>query len=126
MRDIGRVLNRGRGAVAARIHRLRTGRATAKKETTDKLTARSRNEHNKKGNSEEMAAFERKVRQRFAAIGQPDDACPASLLDLPPGSCKWPVDFEDNLFCGAPAEDGKPYCAQHCAAAYTGKPPEDF
>lgn len=36
-------------------------------------------------------------------------------------TCMWPVGDPkqaDFHFCGAPAEPGRPYCSQHCAAAY--------
>jgi GcrA cell cycle regulator len=36
-------------------------------------------------------------------------------------SCMWPLGDPkqpDFHFCGAPAEPGRPYCSQHCAAAY--------
>lgn len=36
-------------------------------------------------------------------------------------TCMWPVGDPkqaDFHFCGAPAEAGRPYCTQHCAAAY--------
>ena len=36
-------------------------------------------------------------------------------------SCMWPLGDPkqaDFHFCGAPAEAGRPYCSQHCAAAY--------
>tara|TARA_Y100001970_G_scaffold294331_1_gene450792 strand:+ start:100590 stop:101003 length:414 start_codon:yes stop_codon:yes gene_type:complete len=41
--------------------------------------------------------------------------------------CQWPIGHpgdEDFHFCGAPAVEGKPYCAEHYAMAYIiqGKP----
>lgn len=38
-------------------------------------------------------------------------------------TCKWPIGDPrkpDFHFCEAPALEGKPYCAQHCALAFTG------
>ncbi len=37
-------------------------------------------------------------------------------------ACQWPIGDPrkpDFRFCGEPALPGKPYCADHCAAAYT-------
>ena len=37
-------------------------------------------------------------------------------------SCQWPIGdprHDDFHFCGEPAFGGKPYCAHHCAMAYT-------
>jgi len=39
-----------------------------------------------------------------------------------PRSCAWPVGDPmkaDFRFCGAPVVEGKPYCQDHCAVAYT-------
>jgi GcrA cell cycle regulator len=39
---------------------------------------------------------------------------PLPLLDLQRGQCKWPVSQDAPfLFCAAPAEEGRPYCAHH-------------
>lgn len=38
-------------------------------------------------------------------------------------TCKWPIGDPrkpDFHFCEAPALEGKPYCAEHCAVAFTG------
>jgi GcrA cell cycle regulator len=38
------------------------------------------------------------------------------------GACQWPIGDPVQPgfgFCGAPVVPGKPYCAQHCAVAYT-------
>jgi hypothetical protein len=38
------------------------------------------------------------------------------LLDLPPGTCRWPLgDLDDPHFrwCGCPSTPGAPYCAAH-------------
>ncbi len=46
-----------------------------------------------------------------------------SLLDLKSNQCKWPNGDPQDLdfsFCGKPAVEGKPYCEEHCAIAYTG------
>jgi GcrA cell cycle regulator len=37
--------------------------------------------------------------------------------------CKWPIGDPRSSefgFCGKPAVQGRPYCAEHCAAAYAG------
>lgn len=36
-------------------------------------------------------------------------------------TCQWPLGDpvgQDFKFCGAPTEPGRPYCVQHCEAAY--------
>ncbi|MDR0367037.1 MAG: GcrA family cell cycle regulator [Rickettsiales bacterium] len=63
-----------------------------------------------------------------------------SLLELTQDRCCWPIDdvnSENFHFCGKKVFDGKPYCLEHCAIAYTnsataaeereanGEPPED-
>lgn len=43
------------------------------------------------------------------------------LEALTAGMCSWPdgePGAEDFRFCGRPAIEGKPYCAEHCARAY--------
>lgn len=50
----------------------------------------------------------------------PDDhRAPCSIVDLPKGSCKWGVDFQDgqHLFCNKPQQVGKPYCPEHVLAS---------
>jgi GcrA cell cycle regulator len=54
-----------------------------------------------------------------------EDAPPAgaiSLMDLTTCTCRFPVHGERApfLFCGAQSAEGRPYCADHCLAAYTG------
>lgn len=48
---------------------------------------------------------------------------PIGPLDdfVAPGCCKWPVSATGEPWrqCGHPALDGRPYCAHHCARAYT-------
>lgn len=44
------------------------------------------------------------------------------LLDLKTNSCRWPIGEptdSDFHFCGHEVVSGKPYCAKHCALAYT-------
>jgi len=44
------------------------------------------------------------------------------LMDLKVNTCRWPVgdpEDEDFHFCGKQTTTGKPYCAEHCKAAYT-------
>jgi GcrA cell cycle regulator len=39
-----------------------------------------------------------------------------------PRACAWPIGdptSADFRYCGAPVLSGKPYCASHCAVAYT-------
>lgn len=46
-----------------------------------------------------------------------------ALLDLTPKSCRWPLGDprdESFRFCGADRVIGKPYCLNHCCAAYQG------
>lgn len=43
------------------------------------------------------------------------------LDSLRAGMCSWPIGEPGDAtfhFCGAPAQDGKPYCTEHCAIAY--------
>ena len=45
------------------------------------------------------------------------------LIDLSSQTCRWPIGDpkHDNFhFCGDSIVPGKPYCAEHCAAAYVG------
>lgn len=45
-----------------------------------------------------------------------------TLLDLKLNSCRWPYGdpfSEDFHFCGKECKTGKPYCPEHCKAAYT-------
>ncbi len=46
-----------------------------------------------------------------------------TLTDLSSQTCRWPIGdpkHEDFHFCGRSTTPGKPYCAEHCAAAYVG------
>ena len=46
-----------------------------------------------------------------------------TLTDLSHSTCRWPIGdpkHEDFRFCGKQVYPGKPYCAEHCAAAYVG------
>lgn len=42
-----------------------------------------------------------------------------TLLDLSLNDCRWPVADDPYIFCASHVEDGKPYCLEHCAMAYT-------
>ena len=45
------------------------------------------------------------------------------LVDLKPNSCRWPEGDPkdpDFCFCGKECVNGKVYCEEHCAVAYTG------
>ena len=45
------------------------------------------------------------------------------LVDLKPTSCRWPLGDPkdaDFCFCGQECAEGKIYCEEHCAVAYTG------
>ena len=46
---------------------------------------------------------------------------PKTLMQLRHDSCRWPGEGHgaDMLYCGAPAERGYPYCAEHCEKAYS-------
>lgn len=50
---------------------------------------------------------------------------PNLLADMKANECRWPVNDagqgEAQLFCAAPAVDGKPYCLDHCRLAYRVK-----
>ncbi|WP_374309369.1 GcrA family cell cycle regulator [Methylocella sp.] len=44
-----------------------------------------------------------------------------SFEALRSGACRWPSggpEAADLMFCGAPALEGRPYCARHCLRAY--------
>ncbi len=46
-----------------------------------------------------------------------------TLANLTTMTCRWPIGDpkEENFhFCGKPIFQTKPYCAEHCAAAYVG------
>ncbi|TAL01038.1 MAG: global cell cycle regulator GcrA-like protein [Rhodospirillaceae bacterium] len=46
-----------------------------------------------------------------------------TLTDLSSQTCRWPIGdpkHEDFRFCGKAVVPGKPYCSEHCAAAYVG------
>lgn len=52
---------------------------------------------------------------------KPKKAETASLVDLGPNCCRWPIgDPRDEgfHFCGRKTLPGKPYCAEHAAIAY--------
>jgi len=47
------------------------------------------------------------------------------MANLTPSQCRWPIgdpDTENFRFCGAPVFVGKPYCYDHCLAAYQMQP----
>ena len=47
---------------------------------------------------------------------------PLTLIDLRPGSCRWPLGRlldRVEFFCGAPAIPGCPYCIEHRQRAFT-------
>lgn len=49
------------------------------------------------------------------------------LAMLRPDQCRWPIgnpDSENFHFCGAKVFPGKPYCYEHCRAAYQMPPPK--
>jgi len=44
-----------------------------------------------------------------------------TMMDLKANHCRWPLNDaadEEYLFCGDNRAPGKPYCVEHCAAAY--------
>ena len=61
-------------------------------------------------------------RQQKAAVPKKETRV-FTLTDLSSRTCRWPIGDpkHDNFhFCGALVVPGKPYCAEHCAAAYVG------
>jgi GcrA cell cycle regulator len=60
----------------------------------------------------------------IAAPAPQPDLTPKTTGQAPAGSskgCMWPIGDPKQPgfhFCGAPSEPGRPYCSQHCAAAY--------
>jgi len=62
---------------------------------------------------------------RPSPIRRPPVALSQRPVRLAPGGsavCSWPFgdpQHDDFHFCGAEALPGKPYCAEHCARAYT-------
>ena len=46
-----------------------------------------------------------------------------TLTDLSSQTCRWPIGdpkHENFRFCGKPVAAARPYCPEHCAAAYVG------
>jgi GcrA cell cycle regulator len=81
---------------------------------------------------EEAAQRMAAIRERVEAImpQQPEPAPrPVAAAPIFTGQCKWPLWGDEkptHAYCGGPAEPGKPYCAEHCARAYTKpKPPQE-
>jgi GcrA cell cycle regulator len=54
------------------------------------------------------------------------DLVPIRLMDLKSCDCRWPVTEETGWFCGAPAAEGKTYCAAHAQRAYIPTKPIQF
>ncbi len=49
------------------------------------------------------------------------------IMELKLNTCRWPIGDptdDDFHFCGKNTATGKPYCAEHCAMAYSGSTKE--
>jgi len=53
-------------------------------------------------------------------------SAPVRLEHTQAHHCRWPISDDNHTCCGAPAKEGKPYCATHCEIAYRTAPPIDF
>ena len=70
--------------------------------------------------SEKVKKVVREVEVKKDAYVLPKNG--VQLLDLKTNSCRWPMGEPtdpDFHFCGHEVLSGKPYCAKHCAIAYT-------
>jgi len=80
------------------------------------------------GNVTRNAVIGKAHRLGLASRPSPIRVTPASVAAPAPRSgsykgptCQWPMGDPagtDFKFCGAPTEPGRPYCHQHCEAAY--------
>lgn len=62
-----------------------------------------------------------KTNQKTLAMHQRIIQHSMEMATLRPDQCRWPIgdpDSENFHFCGAPVFVGKPYCYEHCKAAY--------
>lgn len=133
--QIGKALGMTRNAVVGKAHRIGLAKRASPIMRSEK-PAQPRQPVVHHGPSHHAAApvaprASVQVREEPAvASGQQGQLTPAMLAALTPSSgprCKWPIgdpktsefDFCENV--GLP---GKPYCAQHCAMAYTNWNPE--
>ena len=124
--EIGRRLGVSKNAVVGKAHRLRLpGRQSP-------IDPNRRRANGARRPSRPRAAPAKKAATPIAAaVPKPQ---PAPRVEAPPPprpkkrakphngpSCQWPYGdprLPGFHFCGEPAEQGKPYCSEHCALAY--------
>jgi len=119
--EIGRAMLRTRNAVIGKLHRLGLGATGARQPGQPAAPKKRRRRSSKNGIN---------LRRRIAGdysgkimVEEPSDfKNPKRLVELAARDCRWPSaddPADPNLrFCAAPALDGYPYCAHHCALAY--------
>lgn len=134
--QIGKALGMTRNAVVGKAHRIGLAKRASPIMRSEK-PAQPRQPAAQHGPSLHAAAPAApratvQIRDEPAATtpGSQSQLTAAMLAALTPSSgprCKWPIgdpktsDFD---FCSGVALPGKPYCAQHCAMAYTNWNPE--
>ena len=136
--EIGKRLEISKNAVVGKAHRLglasrtspirnetvRTTKSAKSKKSTASLSGKSAKSAPKPSEKAKSAAKAspkqggKASKQTIAAakpVGTP-------LMELSPEMCCWPIDNEGEiqLFCGRRIFKSKPYCLEHCIAAYTG------
>lgn len=131
--QIGKALGMTRNAVVGKAHRIGLAKRASPIMRSEKpAQPRQPVQRHEAVHSTQPAPRTIQVREEQAVVpaGQQNQLTPAMLAALTPTSgprCKWPIgdpktsDFD---FCSGVALPGKPYCAQHCAMAYTNWNPE--
>jgi GcrA cell cycle regulator len=102
---IGRKLGCSKNAVVGKAHRLKLQQRRNPNHPSHLITARLR---------------AREAAKQSAAAS----AFGASLLELEPSMCRWPIGQENgqHRFCGHAKREEGPYCATHAALAYIPAP----
>ncbi|HLT77918.1 MAG TPA: GcrA family cell cycle regulator [Ferrovibrio sp.] len=132
--QIGKALGMTRNAVVGKAHRIGLAKRASPIMRSEKPAQPRQPVQRHEATHHAAPAAPRTVQvreeQAAAPAGQQSQLTPAMLAALTPSSgprCKWPIgdpkttDFD---FCSSVALPGKPYCAQHCAQAYTNWNPE--
>lgn len=113
--EIGKRLGFTKNAIVGKINRLKlnvkpagtTAKSKPKHPKPIKKTVAK--ETPKKSSAESKQKIERIIQHS------------AALMALRPDQCRWPIgdpDSDDFHFCGEKCFVGKPYCFEHCKAAY--------
>ena len=118
--EIGNRIGMSKNAVVGKAHRLGLeGRPSPIKREKKKITENVKVEEKKKKEPEviqETTIVETVKPKKNKRKG-------VQLVDLKPNSCRWPEGDPkepDFCFCGQECVNGKIYCEEHCAVAYTG------